>query len=95
MKSPLLAFTLNFFLPGAGLWYLGKPGWGAANFFVVLAIGIAAAGLLPEEAFDKYSRYLALVCASGSGGLAQALAQQLNRDGTVQGGTSAAARRAP
>ncbi len=95
MKSPLLAFTLNFFIPGAGLWYLGKPGWGGVNFLVVLAIGVAAAALLPEEAFDKYVRYLALACSAGSGGLAHALAQQKNRAGTTQGGPSAAPTREP
>jgi hypothetical protein len=79
MKSPLLAFTLSFFIPGAGLWYLGKPGWGLVNLFVVLAIGAAAVLILPGEAFEKYIRWVAVVCAGGSGGLSQALSQQQNQ----------------
>src|SRR5207237_6131611 len=47
MKSPFLAFTLNFFLPGAGLWYLGRPGWGLVNLLVVLGVGVVAVLALP------------------------------------------------
>ena len=79
MKSPLLAFTLNFFLPGTGLWYLGKMGWGIINLFVVLTVGLIAVLVLPEDVFDRYIRYLAIGCSGGSGGLAMALAQQMNQ----------------
>jgi hypothetical protein len=75
MKSPLLAFTLNFFLPGAGLWYLGKPAWGLVNLLAVLAVGVAAVFALPEETFERYIRFIASGCAGGSGGIAQALAK--------------------
>jgi hypothetical protein len=81
MKRPWLAFTLSFFLPGARLWYLGKWTWGFVNLAVVLAVGFIAAFALSEEAFAKYIRLLAVGCASGSGGLALALAQQMNQAG--------------
>ena len=81
MKSPFLAFILSFLLPGAGLCYLGKWGWGLVNLAVVLAVGVAAALLLSEEAFEKYIRYMAMGCGGGSGGLAMALAQQMNQQG--------------
>lgn len=87
MKSPFLAFTLSFFLPGAGLWYLGKLAWGFVNLAVVLVIGFIAALALSEEALEKYIRFLAIGCGSGSGGLAMALAQQMNK-GTITGGDS-------
>jgi hypothetical protein len=79
MKSPFLAFFLNFFLPGAGLWYLGEWAWGFLNLAAVLVVGVIAAATLPEEVFEKYIRYLAIGCAGGSGGLAMALAQQMNQ----------------
>jgi hypothetical protein len=87
MKSPLLAFTLSFFLPGAGLWYLGKWAWGFVNLAVVLVLGVIAAVALSEEAFERSIRYLAIGCGGGSGGLAMALAQQMNQ-GKKNGGSS-------
>ena len=79
MKSPLLAFTLSFFLPGAGLWYLGKWAWGFVNLAIVLVIGVIAAFALDEEIFERYIRYFCIACSSGSGGLVMALAQQMNQ----------------
>ena len=79
MRSPFAAFILSFFLPGAGLWYLGKRGWAIINLLVVLAIGMIAYLLLAEDIFDRYIRYLAIGCAGGSGGLAGALAEQMNK----------------
>lgn len=78
-KSPLLALTLSFFLPGAGLWYLGRWGWGFVNLVVVLAIGLIAVFVLAEGVFDQSIRYIAIGCSGGSGGLAMALAQQINQ----------------
>jgi hypothetical protein len=49
MKKPIVAFTLSFILPGAGLAYLGKWKWAFINLGVVLLIGIAAALLLSDE----------------------------------------------
>jgi hypothetical protein len=87
MKNPLVAFTLSFFLPGAGLCYLGKWIWGFVNLAIVLVIGVFAAVALSEEAFAKCIRYLAIGCGGGSGGLAMALAQQMNQ-GTKNGGSA-------
>jgi hypothetical protein len=89
MKSPLLAFTLSFFLPGAGLWYLGKWAWGFVNLAVVLVIGVIAAFALSEEVFEQSIRYLAIACSGGSGGLAMALAQQMNQGKKNRAGSSA------
>ena len=86
MKSPFLAFTLSFFLPGAGLWYLGKWAWGFVNLAVVLIIGVFTAFALSEEMFDEYIRYVAIGCAGGSGGLALAIAQQMNQGKKNAGG---------
>jgi hypothetical protein len=80
MKKPSVAFLLNFLLPGAGLAYLGKWKWAIINLAVVLLIGILAAFLLSEDIFDRYIRYVAFGCAGGSGGLAQQLAAQMNRE---------------
>jgi hypothetical protein len=85
MRSPFLAFTLSFFLPGAGLWYLGKWTWGFVNLFAVLVIGAIAVFVLPEDLFDKYIRYVAIGCSGGSGGLAMALAQQINQKKKSEG----------
>ena len=79
MKKPIVAFTLSFFLPGAGLAYLGKWKWAFINLGVVLLVGVAAAFLLSEEFFEQYGHYIAVGCSGGSGGLAQALATQMNQ----------------
>jgi hypothetical protein len=79
MKKPIVAFTLSFFLPGAGLAYLGKWKWGFINLGIVLLIGVAAAFILSDETFERYIRYIAIGCAGGSGGLAQALTTQMNQ----------------
>jgi hypothetical protein len=72
-------------LPGAGLAYLGKWKWGFFNLGVVLLIGLAAAFIVPDETFEKYVRYIGIGCAAGSGGLAQALATQMNQKGKTGG----------
>lgn len=77
-KSENLAFFLSFVLPGAGLLYLGKPKWAAANLAIVLLIGIVLALVLPTEIFDAYARYIAVGIAGGCGGLAMTLAKQMN-----------------
>jgi hypothetical protein len=69
---------LSFFLPGAGLWYLGMWGWGFVNFLAVLGIGTVASFALPDDVFDRNIRLMAVLCGGGSGGLAMALANQRN-----------------
>lgn len=79
MKNPLLAFTLNFFFPGAGLAYLGKWRWGFINLGCVLLIGVILAFALPDDLFSTYSNIIAAGLGGGSGGLAQSLATQRNQ----------------
>jgi hypothetical protein len=79
MKSPFLACTLSFFLPGDGLWYLGWRGWAVVNLLAVLAVGVVAALALPEDVFDRNIGLMGAACGGGSGGLAMALAQQRNQ----------------
>ena len=79
MKKPLLAFTLSFFLPGAGLAYLGKWKWAFINLGVVLLVGVVLALVLPDEMFYKYMRYVAVGCSGGSAGYAYSLAQPLKQ----------------
>ena len=79
MKKPFLAFLLSFILPGAGLVYLGKWQWGLLNFAAVLALGVLAVVLLPEDIFNRYIRYVGYGIAGGSGGIAQQLAIKMNK----------------
>lgn len=83
MKKPIVAFTLSFLLPGAGLAYIGKWKWAWINFAVVLLIGVAAAFTLPEVTIQQYGHYIAIGCAGGSGGLAQALTTQMNQKAKI------------
>jgi TM2 domain-containing membrane protein YozV len=78
MKKPSVAFMLSFFLPGAGLAYLGKWKWAVANFCIVLLLGILLGLFLPEDIFTHYARIIAIGFGSASAGLAQALTQQMN-----------------
>jgi len=80
MKKPFVAFLLSFLLPGAGLAYLGKWKSAITNLAVVLLVGGLAAFFLPDDIFDRYIRYVAFGCSGGSGGLAQQLAAQMNRE---------------
>jgi TM2 domain-containing membrane protein YozV len=77
-KSENMAFFLSFILPGAGLLYLGRRLWAVANFCIVLLIGVILVFSLPGEVFDAYIRYIAMGIAGGCGGLAMALAKQMN-----------------
>lgn len=78
MKQPFVAFLLSFFLPGAGLAYLGRWKHAALNFGGVLAVGVVAALLLPEEWFERGIRYLSFGLAGGSAAYAQAMAKVHN-----------------
>jgi hypothetical protein len=79
MKKPMVAFTLSFLFPGAGLAYLGKWQGALINLGIVLLIGVAAVFLLPEEMLRQYGHYIAIACSGGSAGLAHALATQMNQ----------------
>lgn len=80
MKSPLLAFLLSFFVPGAGLAYLGLWKPALVNFAVVLAIGVMLAFVLPDAVPGNYLRYVAFGLAGGSGAFAQLKAKMRNAD---------------
>jgi hypothetical protein len=78
MKKPMVAFTLSFFLPGAGLAYLGKWTGAALNLFEVIGLVVVADMLLPEAVFRQYAHLIAIALGSISGGLAYGLARQMN-----------------
>jgi hypothetical protein len=78
-KRPLLAFALSFFLPGAGLCYLGMWKWGLVNLVAVLILGAVAVSVLDEATLDSYRRYIAIACSSGSAALAMHLTEQRNK----------------
>ena len=73
-KKPWLAFVLSLVLPGAGLCYLDRWGWGLVNFLIVQAILLAIV-LLPlgSQVYESF-HYVLLVLAAGSAGLAHSLA---------------------
>ncbi len=90
MKKPLVAFTLSFFLPGAGLAYLGKWKWAAVNLGAVALMGVLIAFFLPADVFDRSASVIAAALGAGSGALAQSLTVQMNKkNGAGTGGPSA------
>jgi TM2 domain-containing membrane protein YozV len=78
-KSERLACFLNFILPGAGLLYLGKARWAAANLCIVLLIGVVLGLSLPEAVFDAYIHYVAFGIAGGCGAVGSIVARQMNQ----------------
>ena len=77
-KPPSWAFAINFFWPGAGLVYLGKPLWGLLNFIVVVAIAAAVWIALPNAEREKWTPWIGLLLSGGSGFLAHQIANQVN-----------------
>ncbi|MHC4874849.1 MAG: hypothetical protein ACYTGL_00035 [Planctomycetota bacterium] len=71
MKNSTIAAAMNFLIPGAGLWYVGKPLLAAVNLLAatVLVVGITGTGGLSEQI-----HYVILAVAAGSAGLAHAVA---------------------
>ncbi len=71
MKKSTIAAALNFLIPGAGLWYLGKTLLAVANLLAAtaLVVGITGVGGLSEQI-----HYVILGVAAGSAGLAHAVA---------------------
>jgi hypothetical protein len=74
-KQPAWAFALNFFLPGAGLVYLGRPLAGLANFLIVVVLGAAIYATLPPHVFERCAPWIGIVFQVGSGVFAQSLAK--------------------
>jgi hypothetical protein len=82
-KNVTLAFTLNFFLPGSGLWYVGRPDLGLVNFVGVLSVGVLAVVMWP----DRDHGAAAAACASTSGTIAVTYARQRNALGRANSNT--------
>ena len=81
MKNSILAFTISFFLPGFGLAYLGRWKWCFINLGIVFGVGVIAAlsfSNVSEETYETAARYIRVVCASASGGVALAATQTHN-----------------
>jgi hypothetical protein len=76
VKSPLLAFVLSFFLPGAGLWYLGRSVAGLVNLLLVVVVAVLA-GITLDNSEDL--RVVGVICTAGSASVAMSLAQQDNQ----------------
>jgi hypothetical protein len=68
MKKSTTATVMNFVIPGAGLWYLGKRAVGMVNLLVATAIIVLLAGVVSEQI-----HYAILAVAAGSAGLAHAI----------------------
>ena len=81
MKRSSIAALLSLILPGAGLWYCGRPRMALANFLIAVAcpaVGLMA-GFLAEHIL-----WILLAIAAGSAGLAHAVGSQpddAERDG--------------
>lgn len=78
-KLPPFAFALNFFLPGAGLLYLGKPLAALVNFLGALTIYVAVYFLLSRAAFDEWAPSVGLLVQGGSGLWAVMATNEINR----------------
>lgn len=70
MKKSTIAATLNFGIPGAGLWYLGKRTLAVVNLLLATAL---VAGLAGHPLFGERIHYVILAAAAGSAGLAHAI----------------------
>lgn len=70
MKKSTIAATLNFGIPGAGLWYLGKRSWAVVNLLLATAFVAFVAG---HPQLGERIHYVILTAAAGSAGLAHAV----------------------
>jgi TM2 domain-containing membrane protein YozV len=73
-KKPWVAFILSFLLPGAGLAYLGKWGWGLLNLVSVIVVGAA---VTPFNLDPSIISAIGMGLAAGSAALAKSLAVQM------------------
>ena len=74
-KNPRVAAVLSFFVPGAGLWYVGRHAWGALNLTAAIVVPTVLA-LVAADWFSQYLNYVLLAIAAASAGLAHAVALQ-------------------
>lgn len=77
MKKSTIAATLNFGIPGAGFWYLGKRSLAIANLLVATAIVFLLAGYVPAA---ERIHYVILAVAAGSAGLAHAIGSRADEE---------------
>ncbi|HQZ66873.1 MAG TPA: hypothetical protein PLY87_17395 [Planctomycetaceae bacterium] len=73
MKRSTRAGLLSLILPGAGLWYCGRPLLGLINFVIALVSPLIGfyAGLIGEHIL-----WMILAIAAGSAGFAHAVGSQ-------------------
>ena len=73
MKRSTKAALVSLFLPGAGLWYYGRPRLGLINFLIALICPIVGfyAGLIGEHIL-----WMFLAIAAGSAGFSHAMASE-------------------
>jgi hypothetical protein len=69
MKKANIAAALSFVVPGAGLWFLGKPLWAVVNLLVAAGLVLLLSGFEPA---NERIHYVILAVAAGSSGLAHA-----------------------
>lgn len=70
MKRSTKAAAFSFFLPGAGLWYLGEYGHAVVNFIVAAILSVLALATGHE-----HLHYAFLAISAGSAGYAHAAAR--------------------
>jgi hypothetical protein len=80
MKSDVLAFILNFFVPGAGLAYLTMYKEAVLNLLIVIALGIGVSMYLDPKMLEEGGAYISTAIAGGSGGFAMTKARELNQE---------------
>lgn len=80
MKSEILAFILNFFVPGAGLAYLGLYKGAALNVLLVVVIAFALGMYLEPQMLVDGGAYIGAAIAGGSGGYAMTKAREMNQE---------------
>jgi hypothetical protein len=80
MKKSTTATVMNFVIPGAGLWYLGKRAAGIVNLFVATAIIVLLAGVVSDQI-----HYVILAVAAGSAGLAHAIGSRATKSELLNG----------
>ena len=71
MKSQRVATLLNFLVPGAGLWYLGRSEFAISNALTAFAVLFAWTGWV--EGGMESIHYAILAIAAGSAGIAHAV----------------------
>lgn len=74
MKRTLIATMLSFFVPGAGLCYVGRWRSGIVNLILVTAT-LLAIYFAATNWFNDYVHYLLLIGMAGSAGAAHAVAR--------------------